>query len=285
MAGGVEAPEPGDGSEKNACRTRGRVIPSRRRPSLSFVGKAGYSLRHFNSTLYLVCAPHRRQHRKRTNSCYPALCWRLLLTGTLPGGGQPCFSLYFLFSEPSPFSSPDTLPGGGGLFYFIFFVGTFSSPETLPEGGQLCFSSTLPGGQCARNQRAASLALSLSVSANALGHDQQCTGVNGAGRNVHREHVTVNGNPAAFGGQPATGNVFVREYGRQGLDVNVGGVLSGSTQTGLDLGIALVDSLRAPSLETLVKCGNLRSPRSCSLGRGYKYPFIILFFYFFTETA
>ena len=48
------------------------------------------------------------------------------------------------------------------------------------------------------------LCLSLSVGANALGHDQQYTCFNSACRKVHREHVTANGNLATFGGQPAT---------------------------------------------------------------------------------
>jgi len=118
MAGGVEAPEPGDGSEKTARRTRGRVIPSRRRPSLSCWNKAGYSLRRLNSTLYLDCALHRRQHRKRTNSFYHALCWCLLLTGSSPGGGQPCFSLYFLLSESSLFLLTGRSTGRGRTVLF-----------------------------------------------------------------------------------------------------------------------------------------------------------------------
>jgi hypothetical protein len=93
------------------------------------------------------------------------------------------------------------------------------------------FLFNFTASQCARDQRAASLALSPFVSANALGHDQQYECVNSACRNIHREHVTVNGNLATFGGQPATGNVFVRKCGRQGLYVNVGGVLSWSTQS------------------------------------------------------
>ena len=117
-----------------------------------------------STPLYILSVLLTGDSTERGRIIYHALCWCLLLTGTFPGGGQPCFSLNFLHPESCPFSSPDILPGGGGLFYFIFLVGTFSSPETLPEGGQLCFSSTLPRVS-ARGTNAQLLWLSLPSSA------------------------------------------------------------------------------------------------------------------------
>ena len=73
--------------------------------------RSGYSLRHLNSTLYLLSSPHRRQYRGG------GILFVVLFAGIFSspeistGGGQPCFSSYSTFYF-SPFSSPETLPGG-----------------------------------------------------------------------------------------------------------------------------------------------------------------------------
>ena len=170
--------------------------------------KAGYSLRHFNSTLYLLSSPHRRQYRGGDEFSLP--CSLLVssphrnITGRRPA--VLLFIFYFLFCLPPPHRR-HYRRGGIVLLHLLRWYLLLAG--TLPGGGQLCFSSTLL--RClTRGTNAQPFWLSLCIGANVLGHEQQYTCFNSACRTVPREHFNANGNLATFEGQPATGNGFVR---------------------------------------------------------------------------